>query len=288
MDMIVPFFFLFGSNFVVLLVWTITSPVRWTREPIDDPGTALNLVETSTYGKCDSKHYTAYLGIIVGINTLSSLIMLIQAYECRKISTDFSESIWISGAMLCIVQVWIIGIPVIKLVAGSPKLVFLVETGVVFVSCMSTLLLLFLPKMRYLRQSRQSQLENKNATNDFRLERRDSITSHASEDTYEGVHNEDPSTKIAANVEKISSGLEGIRIVQSSKLRHSDEVERLRKNLEMAEARNKVLQNRLERLHDKMEQYIIARQPNGPAGVDGSFIIHARVGATTKIGSQSH
>jgi hypothetical protein len=308
-DVLLPFFLLYGSNFIVLLVWTFSDPVHWVREPIDDPGTDLNLVETSTYGNCDSEHYRIYLGIILGVNMMVSVIMLIQAYECRKISTDYSESLWISGAMVCIVQVWIIGLPVLKLLDDNPKAVFVVEVVIVFVSCMSTLLLVFVPKIRYLRQSRLGQKEDKGGVRGFpSSERRESVTDHehslASEDTYgklsHGNQNNLPTLRMGnlrvsgleppasspakpspAKPRHVSSGLEGIRIIQSSS-GHSEEVERLQKNLEAAEARNKILQDRLERLQEKMEQYVVAHHPHGESA--GSFIIQARVSGTTADG----
>jgi hypothetical protein len=238
------------------------------------------------------------------------VIMLIQAYECRKISTDYSESLWISGAMVCIVQVWVIGLPILKLMDDNPMAVFCVEVGIVFVSCMSTLLLLFVPKMRHLQQSRLGQTEHKGGVRPFSSSERtrESVTDHdpslASEDTMGGklgpssqnnvstlrIGNglEPPATSAAAlvNVKSTtrakprhaSSGMEGIRIIQSSS-QHSEEVERLQKNLHSAEARNKILQDRLERLQEKMEQFIVAHHPHGEGA--GSFIIQARVSGAT-------
>ena len=289
----------------MLLVWTITDPVKWVRKPIDDTGSGLNLVEPATFGTCTSEYYTLFLGIILGVNTIVSAIMLIQAYECRKISTDFSESLWISGAMCCIVQVWIIGFSLLKLLGDSPKGVFIVEFLVVFIANMSTLLLLFVPKILYLRKARREQT-HKGGFKGFSSERRESITSRDNSHASDASHSENPSNlatvrmgnmkvtgleppAVSPNPSKPhrskkrhqSSGMEGIRIIQSSTL-HSEEVERLQKSIETAEARNKTLQDRLERLQEKMEQYIVTQHSN--SANQGSFIIQARVSGTTSEG----
>ena len=303
-DLIYPFSLLFGANLIVLLVWTITDPVQWVRRPIDDRNAELGLVETSTFGVCDSEHYRLYLGIILGINMVVSAIMLIQCYECRKISTDYSESLWISGAMILVVQVWVIGLPVLRLWSSYPSIVFAVEVAIVVISCMGTLLLIFIPKMGYLRHSRQDEAEKlKAGVPTGPPVRRESVTSHdhshgsGSEDTYgriSGVNQsniatvrmgntkvtglERPSTAQPADAKPhISTGLEGIRIMISSS-RHSEELERLQHSLESAESRHKVLQDRLERLQEKMEQYIVAHHPHRASA--GSFIIQARVSGT--------
>ena len=261
---------LFGVNFVVLLVWNVSDPVQWIREPVDDPDTAFNLVEVSTFGSCDSVHYRVYLGIIIGVNLIVSLISLVQAYECRKISTEYSQSFWISSALVCIVQVWLVGLPALKLLSDNPPATFFVKFGIVFITCMSSLLLLFVPKMRYLRESleerkhgvprKRTRYSSSARSGDPTMDNRSQL-SEDSNGNKKGHHSsslvmkmgntrvsglEPPSTnatggggggnggnatpsKPAIKNNVRTSGMEGIRIIQSS-IVHSEEVARLQKN----------------------------------------------------------
>jgi hypothetical protein len=304
-DLLSPFLLLFGVNFVVLLVWTITDSVQWVREPIDDTGTTLNLVETSTFGICDSDNYRVYLGFIIGTNLLVSLIALIQAYECRKVSTEYSESLWISGALACIVQVWLVGLPVLKVLGDNPKATFCIKVGIVFVTCMSTLLLLFLPKMRYLRESLSRQIEEKKGVVLRVSTTYDSGDSYTAQDhSHDGTDDsvggklhsnvpsmkmgttlisglEPPSTSKAQLTKSVgSSDVVGIRIIQSPSQYSEEEVERLQKNMDQAEKRNKVLQDRLERLQEKLEQYLVANHPYGGANILGARPEQIRISGT--------
>jgi hypothetical protein len=73
----------------------------------------------------------------------------------------------------------------------------------------------------------------------------------------------DPAEKGTPAYKKLkSSGVIGIRIVRSSG-EHSQDLERLQHNLTQAEARRKNLQDQLENLQEKFEQYIVANHPNG-------------------------
>lgn len=256
----------------------------WVRDPIYDPATSLTPEEIPTFGYCDSENYRVYLGLMLGINYILSLVALVQAYEIRKITTDYGESLWISGALACAVQVWTIGLPLLKLLDDNPRAIFFVKAVVVFATTMSSLLLIFVPKMRYLRESwREPQ-----GPDYFGLSK-DSVTSqdhsHASDDTHRNpAHKnglrvngarssglERPST--ASDYKPRLEDLEGIRIIQSSS-RHSEEVERLQRSLKQAEKRHRSLHDRLERIQEKLEQYIVSNHPN--AHDNTNFILAAR------------
>jgi hypothetical protein len=82
---------------------------------------------------------------------------------------------------------------------------------------------------------------------------------------------EPPSTSRAQLTKSIqSSGILGIRIIQSSSRHSEEEVERLQKNMNQAEKRNKVLQDRLERLQEKLEQYLVANHSHGGENILGA------------------
>ena len=109
--------------------------------------------EFITNGYCYSDNYRIFLGLLIGINLIVSFYTLIQAFECRKISTEYQESLWISAALLCIVQVWVMCLPILQLVGKMPTWLFLVKVCIVFFTSVSALLCVFVPKIGYLRKS---------------------------------------------------------------------------------------------------------------------------------------
>ncbi len=296
-DLLGPFLLIGGINLGILMTWNISDPVVWNRSPIEDSGNTLRLEAVPTYGFCNSDNYRMFLGIMVGVNYVVSVVSLVQAYECRKISTDYLESLWIGASLIAIVQVWSVGLPLLKLLDDDPRGVFLVKVGVVFLTTMSTLLLIFLPKMGYLRESLNNPEKKFDYGHDsFVVSHKDqnSLTSHGSEDSPKKgkaifgskVTGAFPTLGNGTG-RKAPSGLEGIRIIQSSN-RHSEELEKLQRSLRHSESRNKSLTERLERLQEKLEQYIVSRHPhNASHGSSHNFILSARSEQVKLSGSVS-
>lgn len=268
-DIWVPYSFLLVVNVTILLVWNLTDRVMWFRDPVNPPDRESSIVleEVSTFGYCDSTNYRIYLGLILGINYVVSLFALVQAYECRKIDTDYAEVLWVSASMAAVVQIWTIGLPLLKILDDDPLAIFFVKVGVVFLTTMSTLILTFVPKVRYLRQ----EWREPPSKIDLGIQ---SITSQE----YDASFRSDESPNRHRNARPVGKGgqevnpaqrrlhrpktlpPEGVRIIQTS-ARHSEAVEKLEHNLRKAEERNKELNERLERIQEKMEQYAMAHHP---------------------------
>lgn len=282
-DIIKPLLIIGGINVIILMTWNITDPVVWVRSPVNEEPITLNMGDTATYGYCNSDHYRVYLGMLIGINYVFSVVALVQAYECRKISTDYGEFLWIFAALVAIVQVWTIGLPLLKLLDDDPRAVFFVKVGVVFLTSTSTQLFIFLPKIGYLRQALQYPKSDDQGHTVGLYRDPPSITSYESEDSQNkeaGAARTGKSRTKAGGSDgarvKEPLALEGIRIIQTN-TRHSEELEKLRKGLRHAESRNRSLNERLERLQEKLEQYIVSRHPNQPMhGSSRNFILSAR------------
>jgi ABC-type sugar transport system substrate-binding protein len=144
-DVMVPFMVLFTMNTVVLTVWTVLDPLVYTRE--DLPGMdGWNRI-IATYGTCHSNHVAPYL-VPLGVINLSVLVIAKwQAYEARSIQSEFSESKYIDIALASLLQATLTGIPVLLVVRESPQAYYLTLTFTLFVICMTTLLLIFVPKI---------------------------------------------------------------------------------------------------------------------------------------------
>jgi hypothetical protein len=293
---------LFGVNFIVLLVWTLVDPQEWVRIPVNDgsdgSSSSSGLVDEPTAGWCYSDNTRLYLGIILGTNFVMMMVAIIQAYECRRITTEYSESLWISGSIACIAQIWIIGLPILRLVEGDPQAIFLTKVGVIFGSSILTLILMFGPKFSYLRDSLEGQqhaarvkkarqegskgggmrvsrhgqssqqhhLSETDSDEDFdnRSWAKSLVTPNpgpavANEGTMQGGSHPPPASTRRKGEPK---GALGIRVIPTTVL-NSDEVDRLQTAVDRAERRNKLLQGSLEKLQEKLELYVIARDPLG-------------------------
>jgi 7 transmembrane sweet-taste receptor of 3 GCPR len=274
-DIFLPNFFLYAINIVALLVWTLSNPQMWSRIPVYEEASTLNLIQQSTRGWCGSSQTMMYLGIILGANLIMMITSLIQAYECRKIATEYSESLWISASIAVIAQVWIVGLPILKLLDDNPQRVFLTKVGIIFVSTASTLLLIFGPKFTFHKLAMEEKqydlhvnLANGPRSSSSNVEPRivdvSETQSHSEEDGEEQDMHNDSYHKAAKKPGSYRPREEplGIRIIPACFI-HSEEADKLQMAVDKAERRNRSLQSTLEALQEKMEQYIIARDPLG-------------------------
>jgi 7 transmembrane sweet-taste receptor of 3 GCPR len=264
-DILWPILFLGGINVALLMTWNIQDPAEWVRAPVEEPTYFLDPEEVASFGSCDSEHFRIYFGTLVSINYVFSLVTLVQAYECRKISTDYAESFWITFSLGCIVQVWTIGLPLLKLLENDPLGVFIVKVVVVFLTTMCPLMMIFVPKIDYAHEARV------NVINDHENEAiphgDHSITSNNSESSptkdlpFYGRLSGRNLSEPTEGKRNPPAGPKGIRVIQNSN-HHVEKVETLQRSLRHAESRNRSLNDRLERLQEKLELYVVTRRPH--------------------------
>jgi hypothetical protein len=151
--------------------------------------------------KCGSDDFTSYGSCFIGsdntslamaisvmvVNSCAVVLADYEAYKARNVSTEFSESRYIGFAMLSILQVGLVGIPIIFLVQDNPPARFFVGLVIITVVCMSVLLLIFIPKMSALRRERypdraavnEVQQGDDRKSSDFALHGRSSMSGFA-------------------------------------------------------------------------------------------------------------
>lgn len=275
-DIFFPNLFLYTINIAALLIWTLTKPQIWSRIPVNEHASTQNLVEESTRGWCGSSQTMTFLGIIIGVNLIMMIASLIQAYECRKIATEYSESLWISASIAVIAQVWTVGLPILRLLEDNPQRVFLTKVGIIFVSTASTLLLIFVPKFSYHSTAmaekkyrhfvNRAGADSKSASSKNQLDVDPSETQSHSEAEDDSSHQEhaqqDGQPPKRSRILKPRKEPLGIRIIPACFI-HSQQADKLQMAVDKTERRNRTLQSTLETLQEKMEQYIIARDPLG-------------------------
>lgn len=155
-DVMLPFVILLSLNVIFLLIWTLADPMYFDRKEICGEG------ELSSYGVCALGHSSvsvAMLTCLVALSVGALVLANIQAYKAREFSTEFSESKYVGIAMIGLLQIGFVGAPVIVLVNANPTASFFVRSALIFVVCMSILLLVFVPKVNYLRKYTRAKKE---------------------------------------------------------------------------------------------------------------------------------
>jgi 7 transmembrane sweet-taste receptor of 3 GCPR len=142
-DVLHYFAILLACNLVLLLVWTFVTPMQWTR---------IQTSRTESYGKCvatgDRVAWLTIISLVTAVNGIALIMANVQAFRARRISTEYGESRFIAMAMVSILQVVVVGIPILFLVDSNPMARYFMQCTIAFVTCMSILLWMYVPKMK--------------------------------------------------------------------------------------------------------------------------------------------
>ena len=106
-----------------------------------------------------------YLIILACVNIITLLIANWQAYQARHVNVEFQESKYIALATASMLQAFVIGFPVVALLREDPQAIYIVFSLLIFITCAAILLLLFVPKIVYLR-TYDSEQESKKRSNE--------------------------------------------------------------------------------------------------------------------------
>jgi 7 transmembrane sweet-taste receptor of 3 GCPR len=135
---------LFSLNFVVLLTWTLVSPLEWTRTPLESTDIFDRAV--ASYGSCSNEDALPFYIVMVVINVGFLILANWWAFESRNIETEYRESRYIAVSLASVLQAWCMGVPIMIVVQEYPSAKFFVEAGIVFVTALAVLLLVYVPK----------------------------------------------------------------------------------------------------------------------------------------------
>ena len=144
-DVLMPFAVVFTCNVVVLACWTALDPLTYVRQIGE--GTDVWNREIESYGACRSDKALAFLCPLAFINFAVVAIACWQAFEGRKIESEFAESKYIMLSVASLIQAFLTGVPIAVIVMDDPEAFYLVMTLMIFCLCEVILLLIFLPKM---------------------------------------------------------------------------------------------------------------------------------------------
>jgi gamma-aminobutyric acid type B receptor len=129
-------------NVIVLVLWTVLDPLRWERKQISP---------TESYGHCstdeESNIWLVSICFLGFVNMTALLLANVEAYRARHVSVEYGESKYIAIAMVLMIQIFVVGLPILFLVYEQPSAFYFIITVMVSTVSLSTLLLLFVPKI---------------------------------------------------------------------------------------------------------------------------------------------
>jgi 7 transmembrane sweet-taste receptor of 3 GCPR len=143
-DVMIPFCVIFTLNVVLLFAWTLVAPLEWSRVEQNDG--------QNSHGTCwhdMSAAQITFLALLTVVNLVALVLANIQAYRARNIADEFSESRYIFLANFGMLQVMMIGTPVMFLVTDNPRAFYFVLCSLVFAIAWPLQLLIFAPKFIY-------------------------------------------------------------------------------------------------------------------------------------------
>ena len=161
-DVVLPLVVLLSANAITLFVWTFVDPLKYTRVNAEgvDPWNRI----IATYGQCTMERPWPYVSVLGTLNIGVLIIAIVEAYRARKIASELAEAKHFGIALLSMLQVSLLGIPLMAVVRDDPQAYYLTLCLLVFIVCMVVLLVIFIPRIVHARQ-----YENKSNTSQRKM-----------------------------------------------------------------------------------------------------------------------
>ncbi|CAB9516314.1 acid type B receptor subunit 2 [Seminavis robusta] len=137
-------FFIVGGvlliDVTILTVWTILDPLEWHREAltVDQYGYTL-----SSQGFCASEYFAIFASVIAAFHFTLMGVACYLCYVSREIPTRFSESKYVSIAMISNLQIFVVAVPVLIILGSDPQSSFFVRSVIIWMNDFAVLALVF-------------------------------------------------------------------------------------------------------------------------------------------------
>lgn len=160
-DVLKPFVLLLVANVVILICWTLIDPLVYVR--LDAPGVDEWNRVIETYGHCKSQGSALPYIIPLAVLNVGLLILAnYQAFQARNLEKEYHESQYIFIAMASLLQLVVIGAPILLLVRDEPVAWYLTIASMIFFISHGILLLIFIPKINIARNHADSRNSSMN------------------------------------------------------------------------------------------------------------------------------
>jgi hypothetical protein len=151
-DIFGTFAWMVSINLIVMITWTLVSPLEWSRVKGEERDVFERLFQS--YGTCESDDSVVFVVLIIVTNVIFLILGNWWNYISRNIETEYGESRYIGISMAATLQAWGMGIPILVVVWDNPQARFFVESGIIFVTSLAFLATVYLPKVLALRADR--------------------------------------------------------------------------------------------------------------------------------------
>lgn len=126
----------------------VVDPLEYERFPIEEDrfGNVVQSNAACISSKTASTAEYAFFGVTMAISVFTLLVSSYQSYRARNLPSAFNESKYIAFSNLILVEILIIGVPVLFISRDDPATYSLVMNVLVAVMCLAVLLPVFVPK----------------------------------------------------------------------------------------------------------------------------------------------
>ncbi|KAL3940010.1 MAG: hypothetical protein SGBAC_005362 [Bacillariaceae sp.] len=151
-DVMAPIIILQTISNLILILWYVFAKPQWIRSTTREDQFGRE-IETTAF--CN---YAGATGFAISLGALLLLVLgytLQQAYAARNVSTEFAETEYIFLALAALLLVSFVGFPVLVIATDDTRARFYVSAAIIAVTCLSILLLIFVPKVIAHKKKRQ-------------------------------------------------------------------------------------------------------------------------------------
>lgn len=141
--------------------WTLINPLEYHREVRSENLGSNNVLTIDSIGRCrssdpDGIDAAAFLVPILCHHLILILVTNIALYLVRKVHSRYQERKYLLLASIFVLEVVVIGLPVLFAARDSIEASYVVKVAIVGVADVGVMLFIFLPKVRFQRKGLQS------------------------------------------------------------------------------------------------------------------------------------
>mmetsp|Transcript_7169 Transcript_7169/g.17470 ORF Transcript_7169/g.17470 Transcript_7169/m.17470 type:complete len:1075 (-) Transcript_7169:74-3298(-) len=151
-DVMPTFCILLTLTLIFLSVWTFADPMYWIRREVDG-----STDDLSTFGSCELGRTKISIVMLSCLSFLAFACVVLAcaaAWHGRNVNVEYSESRYVTMIIIAMLQAFPIGIPLIIISSSNPTATYFVKVAIIFVLTITVLLLIFVPKILFLRRER--------------------------------------------------------------------------------------------------------------------------------------
>jgi hypothetical protein len=147
-DVLWPFVALMSLNLIILTVWTVMFPLRWTAIPLHaDPYGRITALQYTCFPQDETAlGSTVCLFLLMGVTAAALALLNVESYRARNLPSEFNETSLIALTNLILLEAVLISIPLLVGTDDSRSAWVAVRGLLNFVICMGVLLPAFATK----------------------------------------------------------------------------------------------------------------------------------------------